>query len=629
MSVVTQDKDIELGVVTDTPNKNGDYSKLSSGDAPVSPSKIKKDICWDSVTFTVTTKNEKKTILDNCWGKVDSGEICAIMGPSGAGKSSLLNVLAGRSAAAEGISITGNVYVGGAPINPVTFRKNIAYVMQDDALMATQTPEEVLRFSASLRLPDTTPKKEIDTLVSKTIDDLGLSGCKDVMIGGALIKGISGGQRKRTSIGIEIITDPVLLFLDEPTSGLDSYTAYQIIQLLKDMAKKNTSVLLTIHQPSSEIFFLLDIVVFMKEGRIFYQGPVNEVTTYFSKLGLNCPPNYNPCDYVMSLSQVDSVKELEQKNLFMKVPTPGGDANEGKGRSGSSISLEVSGVQNEQLVEMQSSMWKQLNWLVAREYLNLTRNKAGLAARFGITIFLNLLFGLIFLGAGDRNNANNTNFSAHFGAVTMVTISSMFGSAQPAMLEFPFERPMFMREYVTGTYSALAYFISKSFVELPLTLSQTIVQYILVYNMCGFQGMPVYLVLAAWGLGLASSSVAVALGCAIPDVKNVTEMGPMLFVPQILFAGFFIKMSQVPVFLRWAQYLCAMKYAMNLIIMTEFNTDLPSCDGAARANCERVIEDNSVETDMWYVYMIMLMVLYIGFRILGGIVLVIRSKRFY
>jgi ABC-type multidrug transport system ATPase subunit len=134
------------------------------------------------------------------------------MGPSGAGKSSLLNVLAGRSAAAEGISVSGHVTVGGTPINPVSFRKNIAYVMQDDALMATQTPEEVLRFSATLRLPTETPAATIEELVKTTIVNLGLEGCKDVMVGGPMIKGISGGQRKRTSIGMEIITDPELLF---------------------------------------------------------------------------------------------------------------------------------------------------------------------------------------------------------------------------------------------------------------------------------------------------------------------------------------------------------------------------------------------------------------------------------
>ena len=132
------------------------------------------------------------------------------MGPSGAGKSSLLNVLAGRSAPAPGITIEGKVEVGGKVINPVTYRKNIAYVMQDDALMATATPREALAFSASMRLPSSTSKEKIDELVNGLLEELGLGICADVMIGGALIKGISGGQRKRTSVGVELITNPAV-----------------------------------------------------------------------------------------------------------------------------------------------------------------------------------------------------------------------------------------------------------------------------------------------------------------------------------------------------------------------------------------------------------------------------------
>ena len=176
----------------------------------------------------------------------------------------------------------------------------------------------------------------------------------------------------------------------------------------------------------------------------------------------------------------------------------------------------------------------------------------------------------------------------------------------------------------------MTYFVSKSIVELPLTLCQVIVQYIIAYNMIGFQGNPVYLALAAWGLGLASASVAVALGCAIPDVKKVTEMAPLLFVPQILFAGFFVKMSQIPIFLRWAQYLCAMKYSMNILILTEFDLSLNSCQGeAAHMNCVGIQHRNQVNPNLWWVYVIMLAVLYLGFRILGAITLVSRSKRFY
>ena len=111
---------------------------------------------------------------------------------------------------------------------------------------------------------------------------LGIEDCADTLIGGALIKGISGGQRKRTSIGVEIITDPALLFLDEPTSGLDSYSAASCVKLFSAIAKRNAVVLCTIHQPASDVFCLFDQVIFMKGGRILYQGPVSDVTGRYS-----------------------------------------------------------------------------------------------------------------------------------------------------------------------------------------------------------------------------------------------------------------------------------------------------------------------------------------------------------
>ena len=187
-----------------------DYNAVPRDDANKSPGLDKRclDMTYDSIEFKVGDK----AILSNCSGVVKCGEVCAIMGPSGAGKSSLLNVLAGRSQSVDNISVRGNVYVSGTKVNPVEYRKKIAYVMQDDALMATQTPEETLRFSASLRLPESTSPEEIEKLVNSTISKLGLDSCKDVVVGSEMIKGISGGQRKRTSIGVEIITNPELLF---------------------------------------------------------------------------------------------------------------------------------------------------------------------------------------------------------------------------------------------------------------------------------------------------------------------------------------------------------------------------------------------------------------------------------
>lgn len=561
------------------------------------------------------------------------------MGPSGAGKSSLLNVLAGRSAPAPGISIEGKVCVGGKLINPVAFRKNIAYVMQDDALLATATPREAILFSATMRLPGHYSKEKINNLVDEMIDLLGLKVCADVMIGGALIKGISGGQRKRTSVAVELITEPRLLFLDEPTSGLDSFTAFTLVSLLKTVAKKCT-ILCTIHQPSSEVFFLFDVVIFVKDGRIFYQGPVKGIIDHFDKFNFHCPSNYNPSDFVMSLSQVIPRQEAEDLNMFMPCPDSLVDNQE---------SMKLL---SEVVFTVESSFAKQIGALSYREAVNTYRDTAALIGRFGVTIFLNFLFGLIFLNAGGKNDSDATNFNSHFGAITMILISCMFGSAQPVMLSFPYERPMFLREYSTEHVSTLpfiifwsptnffifssldgviAYFVSKMCVEVFLSFAQTLCQFILVYFMVNMNGSFIYIVLAAWGLAMASSSVAVMLGCSVSNVKSVTELAPLLFVPQMLFVGFFIKTSQIPIFLRWAQYLCSLKYAMNLIILTEFNEHNHSCSrsDAAAENCHNLITSNNIVQDQYWVYIILLIALIIAFRLVGGFILVEKAKRFY
>ena len=593
------------------------------------------DIVWKDVDFTIKSgSGATKHILKDCWGSVPAGKICAVMGPSGSGKSSLLNVLAGRSSSVDNIRITGKIKVGGNLIDPVSFRKNIAYVMQDDALMATATPREALEFSAALRLPTGTAREEITKLVSKTLTELGLDDCADVIIGGALIKGISGGQRKRTSVGVEIITNPSLLFLDEPTSGLDSFSAYNCVNLLKDIARKGAVVLCTIHQPSSEVFVQFDNVIFMKEGKIMYQGPTAEVKSYFSKRGFECPENYNPSDYVMFVNQTTTTEELDSRGLFMARQASTSDLKALLEGTAKDVENGVGAGDDKappavMLPAVQATFATQFYWLTIREARNTKRDVGALIGRFGITIFLNLLFGLIFLGIAGEDNAVQANLQSHFGAVTFVLISSMFGSAQPIMLMFPFERPLFMREYSTGTYSSLSYFMSKIALELPLTLLQTLLQFILVFFMMNLQGNFIYFVLEAWGLGLASSSVAMALGASVSNVKDVTELAPLLFVPQLLFAGFFIRTSQIPVFLRWAQYLCSIKYAINLALITEFNSDLKSCQGDSAPSCQAIIDTNDIEEDLWWVYVIVLIALFIGFRLIAALILVQKAKRFY
>lgn len=174
-------------------------------------------LIWSGVNMTLNTKDgEKKKILNDVWGEVPPGEITAIMGPSGAGKSSLLNVLAGRSRSTAKLTVEAEIQMNEYKVDPtnIEVRRQIAFVAQDDSLSFTATPREAIKFSAKLRLPRITTDNEIEELADRMLAELGLKECADTMIGGSLIKGISGGERKRTSVGVELVTKPSLVFLD-------------------------------------------------------------------------------------------------------------------------------------------------------------------------------------------------------------------------------------------------------------------------------------------------------------------------------------------------------------------------------------------------------------------------------
>jgi ABC-type glutathione transport system ATPase component len=172
-------KSIEMGSSWDAEAGMSKKSqKIQASSNSFNANKTPHNVVWKHIDFVA---GEKKKILDDCWGNVPAGKVCAIMGPSGAGKSSLLNVLAGRSASAAHVKVTGNVHVAGHKINPVKFRERIAYVMQDDSLLATATPREALVFSAQMRLPNSTPDEEINNLVDDLLVDLGLDVCADTL----------------------------------------------------------------------------------------------------------------------------------------------------------------------------------------------------------------------------------------------------------------------------------------------------------------------------------------------------------------------------------------------------------------------------------------------------------------
>lgn len=264
-----------------------------------------------NLTYTVYNKPERsgKKLLDNVQFCARPGQMVAIMGPSGAGKTMLLNALAGRLRAHSKASrYSGNVYYNGKRNDFSSLRTSGCYVTQEDVLFEHLTVRETLKFAARLRLP-TLSKEQLEERIGRVVENLGLENCQNVVVGGVKRKGISGGQKKRLCIGIEMLSDPSLLFLDEPTSGLDSSLAYDVLEVMIKLAREKRTVICTIHQPRSQLFALFDQLVLLSAGQIVYHGPAAYAQQYFASIGHPCPWQFNPADFFLDLVSGTSTYE--------------------------------------------------------------------------------------------------------------------------------------------------------------------------------------------------------------------------------------------------------------------------------------------------------------------------------
>eukprot|EP01018_Ginkgo_biloba_P021263 Gb_15142 [translate_table: standard] len=249
--------------------------------------------------LSLTLKGNGRIILRNVSGKLIPGHIAAVMGPSGAGKTTFLNALAGK---VTGCIVKGSIFINGKPELIHSYKKIIGFVPQDDIVHGSLTVEENLWFSANCRLPVDMPKPEKVLIVERVIEALGLQSVRDSLVGTVEKRGISGGQRKRVNVGLEMVIEPSLLILDEPTSGLDSTSSQLLLKALRREALAGVNICMVLHQPSYGLFMMFDdLILLAKGGRTVYHGPVDEVEDYFSSLGIFVPERVNPPDHFMDI----------------------------------------------------------------------------------------------------------------------------------------------------------------------------------------------------------------------------------------------------------------------------------------------------------------------------------------
>ncbi|XP_026732492.1 ATP-binding cassette sub-family G member 4 isoform X1 [Trichoplusia ni] len=259
------------------------------------PKRPPVDLAFTDLTYKVQEgrKSNVKTILKSVSGRLRSGELTAIMGPSGAGKSTLLNILTGYKTS----GMEGSITVNGMERNLSSFRKLSCYIMQDNQLHGNLTVEEAMAVATALKLPSATTTADKEEVIQEILETLGLSEHHKTMT-----SNLSGGQKKRLSIALELVNNPPIMFFDEPTSGLDSSSCFQCISLLKTLARGGRTIICTIHQPSARLFEMFDHLYTLADGQCVYQGSTGRLVEWLGSLNLQCPSYHNPASFIIEVS---------------------------------------------------------------------------------------------------------------------------------------------------------------------------------------------------------------------------------------------------------------------------------------------------------------------------------------
>ncbi len=569
-----------------------------------SPSQFCRDpvsLEWDEIFLTVPqnkrvkrNRSNEKRVLSGVSGSVKSGQMLAIMGVSGCGKTSLLNILSGRSDTPNA-KLTGTVNVNGAPRDWHKFRHQAAYVLQDGALFGQLTVREQVLFSASLRLPSCMPSDEKGVLVDRILAELGLTDVQDMRIGNKFTPGVSGGERKRTSIAMEIVTDPSILFLDEPTSGLDSANALRITQTLRHLASNKRTIVCTVHSPRSDMFALFDQLLVLSEGRVVYSGSARQATAYFATLGFRSPLLYNPADFLIDLLTIDyrsyeamvlskaRIDYISKRYRPLKVKQNHVDIeNMWRDRS-SSFYWEkfAEDMKPQRERTFQNTRCTEVKFLLRRSFKLFMRSKVPNMMRFFQMLVFGLLLGTIWLNKGEGTGGDG--YMSVPGLLFFIAINQC-GAAYTVLFSFPLERTVITRERTACMYRTSSYFTSKTIVDSVKCALFTMIFCPIVYLMARLRPN-----IASFGLfylavlmmTLFVESLAVCVSVITCNVQAASSLVTVFIVLFLLFGGFFIGMNQMPSWIAPLQWTSCIYFCFNAMMTVQFPRD--STDNIVRA----------------------------------------------
>ncbi|XP_068342114.1 ABC transporter G family member 20-like [Pyrus communis] len=540
-----------------------------------------------------STNPNTKVLLNGISGEAREGEIMAVLGASGSGKSTLIDALADRIAKD---SLKGSITLNGEALDSRLLKVISAYVMQDDLLFPMLTVEETLMFSAEFRLPRRLSKSKKKARVQALIDQLGLRNAAKTVIGDEGHRGVSGGERRRVSIGIDIIHDPIVLFLDEPTSGLDSTSAYMVVKVLQRIAQSGSIVVMSIHQPSYRILSLMDRLIFLSHGQTVYSGSPANLPVFFGEFGHPIPETENRTEFALDLIReleetpggtknlvefnkswqitMDEQKQREnQNNLINSNCKPRFSLKDAISASISRGKL-VSGAPNDS--NLSSSVptfanpsWIEIAVISKRSLTNSRRMPELFGIRLGAVLVTGIILATMFWHLDDSPKGIQERLG--FFAFAMSTTFYTCAEAIPVFLQ---ERYIFMRETAYNAYRRSSYVLAHSIISIPslafLSIAFAAITFWAVGLAGGLHGF-LFFFFTIFAAFWAGSSFVTFLSGVVTHVMLGYTVVVAVLAYFVLFSGFFISRDRIPPYWLWFHYISLVKYPYEGVLQNELD----------------------------------------------------------
>ncbi|EDQ90529.1 uncharacterized protein MONBRDRAFT_16222 [Monosiga brevicollis MX1] len=516
--------------------------------------------------MTAVDLHQSKTVYSHISGYIRRGGITAILGASSSGKSVLLKALAGRGHEMPDLELRGTMVLDNksTPLND--FHKPAVFVPQhDDGLIGVMTPREMFTFAAKMKnnLDDT----EVTKLVDDTLDRVGLAHVADQQAGTIYRRGLSGGQKRRCSVGIELVSSPKLLCLDEPTSGLDTSSAIDLIRTIRELVTASDGsmgAVLSIHQPNNEILSYFDDIIIMADEGCAFCGPVEDAVRYFTSIGHPLPVGTTPTDFFLQVDTSNHCLNADVSWASLFTAYHGTDA-------GAPVPAHPQ-VAPKAVVASEGSRYLTLTNHFLTYYW---RERSVYQMRILLYAIMAIFLGTLYLRIGESTNNVPEIAGAAFFSIYVILFFSVANVAVHS-----FDRFVMVNGYASNQFALSTWSLAQFTAALPYTLAGALVYQLIFHWLAGLNdsfASFIYQVLLAMVLQWVMEAIDWAVIETMQNAMLSVTMSMVQLGSLFLYSGFFIRVRRSWVLLIW---LCLFFHHIHLACSTHFGIAVASLASA-------------------------------------------------